>query len=168
MSNTKQTNFSKILVAIDGSEMSMKAAVYAIDIANRKGKEAENIQLIGLTVIDLTKLSYSFFATASGYYGAEKLEEKRREAQQSLDKVEKLAVKENNTNNNNNKIQFKSEVIEDPISRVGSAIVDYAERENVDLIVIGTRGRTGFKKMLLGSVASDVVTYAHCPVMVVK
>jgi nucleotide-binding universal stress UspA family protein len=165
MSNPIQTKFSKILVAIDGSEISMKASVYAIDIANRKGKEAEKIQLIGLTVIELTNLSYSFFATASGYYEAEKLEVKRKEAQQSLDKVEKLAV--NNTNNNN-KIQFKSEIIEDPISRVGSAIVDYAERENVDLIVIGTRGRTGFKKMLLGSVASDVVTFAHCPVLVVK
>ncbi len=166
MSNT-QTKVSKILVAIDGSEMSMRAAAYAIDIANIKGKEEENVQLIGLTVIDLTNLSYSFFATASGYYEAEKLEEKRKEAQQLLDKVEKLAVKENNTNNNVN-IQFKSEIIEDPISRVGSAIVDYAERENVDLIVIGSRGRTGFKKMLLGSVASDVVTYAHCPVLVVK
>ena len=166
MSNT-QTKVSKILVAIDGSEMSMRAAAYAIDIANIKGKEEENVQLIGLTVIDLTNLSYSFFATASGYYEAEKLEEKRKEAQQLLDKVEKLAVKENNTNNNVN-IQFKSEIIEDPISRVGSAIVDYAERENVDLIVIGTRGRTGFKKMLLGSVASDVVTYAHCPVLVIK
>jgi nucleotide-binding universal stress UspA family protein len=166
MSNT-QTKVSKILVAIDGSEMSMRAAAYAIDIANIKGKEEENVQLIGLTVIDLTNLSYSFFATASGYYEAEKLEEKRKEAQQLLDKVGKLAVKENNTNNNVN-IQFKSEIIEDPISRVGSAIVDYAERENIDLIVIGTRGRTGFKKMLLGSVASDVVTYAHCPVLVVK
>ena len=161
--------FSKILVAIDGSEMSMKAAVYAIDIANRKGKEeVESVQLIGLTVIDLTKLSHSFFATASGYYGAKELEEKRKEAQQWLDKVEKLAVKENNNNNDVNNIQFKSEIIEHPISKVGSAIVDYAERENVDLIVIGTRGRTGFKKMLLGSVASDVVTYAHCPVLVVK
>jgi len=166
MSNT-QTKVSKILVAIDGSEMSMRAAAYAIDIANIKGKEEENVQLIGLTVIDLTNLSYSFFATASGYYEAEKLEEKRKEAQQLLDKVEKLAVKENNTNNNVN-IQFKSEIIEDPISRVGSAIVDYAERENVDLIVIGSRGRSGFKKMLLGSTASGVVTYATCPVMVVK
>jgi nucleotide-binding universal stress UspA family protein len=166
MSNT-QTKVSKILVAIDGSEMSMRAAAYAIDIANIKGKEEKNVQLIGLTVIDLTNLSYSFFATASGYYEAEKLEEKRKEAQQLLDKVEKLAVKENNTNNNVN-IQFKSEIIEDPISRIGSSIVDYAERENIDLIVIGTRGRTGFKKMLLGSVASDVVTYAHCPVLVVK
>ena len=76
-------------------------------------------------------------------------------------------MKKNNTNNNNN-IRFKSEIIEDPTSKVRSAIVDYAEREVVDLIVIGTRGRTGFKKMLSGSVASDVVTYAHCPVMVVK
>ena len=169
MSNTMR-NFSKILVAIDGSEISIKAAVYAIDIANRKGNEAGSIQLIGLTVIDLTKLSHSFFATASGYYGAKEFEERRKEAQQWLDKVEKLAVEESNNNNNNNinNIQFKSEIIEDPTSKVGSAIVDYAERENVDLIVIGTRGRTGFKKMLLGSVASDVVTYAHCPVLVVK
>ena len=161
MSNTRRI-FSKILVAIDGSEISMKASVYAIDIANKKGNEAGSVQLIGLTVIDLTKLNSSFFATASGYYGEKELEEKRKEAQQWLDKVEKLAVEQNNNDNNDvNNIQFKSKIIEDPI-------VDYAERENVDLIVIGTRGRTGFKKMLLGSVASDVVTYAHCPVLVVK
>jgi nucleotide-binding universal stress UspA family protein len=158
--------FSKILVAIDGSEQSMNAAYYAIGIANRKGNEVGRVQLIGLTVLDLTKLSSSFFATASGYYGAKELEEKRKEAQQWLDKVEKSASNEENNNDNN--IKFKSEIIEDPVSRVGSAIVDYAERENVDLIVIGTRGRTGFKKILLGSVASDVVTYAHCPVLIVK
>ena len=160
--------FSKILVAIDGSEQSMNAAYHAIGIANRKGNEVGRVQLIGLTVLDLTKLSSSFFATASGYYGAKELEEKRKESQQWLDKFEKLAAKENSTTNNNNNIQYKSEIIEDSTSRVGSAIVDYAERENVDLIVIGTRGRTGFKKILLGSVASDVVTYAHCPVLIVK
>ena len=72
MSNIRR-NFTKILVAIDGSEISMKAAVYAIYIANRKGNEAESVQLIGLTIIDLTKLSSSFFATASGHYGAKEL-----------------------------------------------------------------------------------------------
>lgn len=162
MSNAMR-NFSKILVAIDGSENSMKAAVYAIDIAKK-----DNSQLIALTVLDIStprRVSSSFITAPT--YGLKELEEKRKEAQQSLDKVEKLAAKENNTANNNN-IQFKSEIIEDPTSRVGSAIVDYTERENVDLIVIGTRGRTGFKKMLLGSVASDVVTYAHCLVLVVK
>lgn len=51
---------------------------------------------------------------------------------------------------------------------VGQVIVDLAEKESVDLIVVGTRGMTGFKKMLLGSVALEVVTYSDCSVMVVK
>ena len=163
MSNAMR-NFSKILVAIDGSEISMKAAVCAIDMAKK-----DNSQMIALTVLDIStprRVSSSFITAPT--YGLKELEEKRKESQQWLDKFEKLAVKENSTTNNNNNIQYKSEIIEDSTSRVGSAIVDYAERENVDLIVIGTRGRTGLKKMLLGSVASDVVTYAHCLVLVVK
>jgi nucleotide-binding universal stress UspA family protein len=125
--------------------------------------------MIALTVLDIStprRVSSSFITAPT--YGLKELEEKRKESQQWLDKFEKLAAKENSTTNNNNNIQYKSEIIEDSTSRVGSAIVDYAERENVDLIVIGTRGRTGLKKMLLGSVASDVVTYAHCLVLVVK
>jgi nucleotide-binding universal stress UspA family protein len=47
-------------------------------------------------------------------------------------------------------------------------IVEYAENCKIDMIVIGSRGMTGFKKLLLGSVASGVVTYSHCPVLVVK
>ena len=162
MSHTK-TKFAKVLVAIDGSETSMRAANYAVYIAKRGAGEKESINLIALTVIDLLKLSGSFFAASSGYYGAKELEEKRKEAQQWLNKIKKLA-----TEDNDNNIQFKSEIIEIVTSRVGSAILDYAERENIDLIVIGTRGRTGFKKMLLGSVASDVITYSHCPVLVIK
>jgi nucleotide-binding universal stress UspA family protein len=73
-------------------------------------------------------------------------------------------AKEQNFNIGN----FTSVIIEDISSRVGHAIVEYAESKSIDLIVIGTRGRTGLKKMLLGSVASDVVTYAHCPVLVIR
>jgi nucleotide-binding universal stress UspA family protein len=51
---------------------------------------------------------------------------------------------------------------------VAGAIIRYAEEHNVDLIVVGTRGRSSFTKLLLGSVGSAAVTYAHCPVMVVK
>jgi nucleotide-binding universal stress UspA family protein len=49
-----------------------------------------------------------------------------------------------------------------------SEIIEFAERENIDLIIMGTRGRTGFKKLLLGSVASGVVNFAHCPVLVIR
>ena len=64
-------------------------------------------------------------------------------------------------------IQLKTQVIVSPISVTGS-IVQYAERENIDLIVVGTRGRSAFKRLLLGGTASGIVTHAHCPVMVVR
>jgi nucleotide-binding universal stress UspA family protein len=65
------------------------------------------------------------------------------------------------------KVSFKSEIIEGLIS-AEATIVNYAESHKADLIVIGTRGKTGFSKILLGSVASKIVEYAPCSVVVVK
>lgn len=62
---------------------------------------------------------------------------------------------------------FKTDVLVGYASVV-KAIIQYAEKNKMDLIVTGSRGMSGFQKMLLGSVASGVVTYAHCPVLVVK
>jgi nucleotide-binding universal stress UspA family protein len=58
-------------------------------------------------------------------------------------------------------------VLERALSVV-EAINDVALNEKVDLIVTGTRGLSGFKKVVLGSVASGVVEHAHCSVLVVK
>ena len=63
---------------------------------------------------------------------------------------------------------FSSDVVVANKSVVAEIVSHYAESNNIDLIVIGTRGKSGFKKLLLGSVASGVVTYAHCPVLVIK
>jgi universal stress protein A len=49
-----------------------------------------------------------------------------------------------------------------------SAIVEAAEQENADLIVLGTHGRTGLTRLLMGSVAESVVRNAKCPVLTVK
>jgi nucleotide-binding universal stress UspA family protein len=68
---------------------------------------------------------------------------------------------------NKNGIQFRTEFIVAKRS-VLSTILDYAEEQNINLIVVGTTGRSGIKKMLLGSVASGLVTYALCPVLVIK
>jgi nucleotide-binding universal stress UspA family protein len=49
-----------------------------------------------------------------------------------------------------------------------TVIEEEAERQNADLIVIGTRGLSGLKHLLLGSIAERVVQRAHCPVLTVK
>jgi nucleotide-binding universal stress UspA family protein len=47
-------------------------------------------------------------------------------------------------------------------------IVEYADSEKVDLIVVGTRGMTGLKKLIMGSVSTGLVSHSHCPVLVVR
>jgi nucleotide-binding universal stress UspA family protein len=50
----------------------------------------------------------------------------------------------------------------------GDAIAAAAEAEHADLVVVGTRGRSGAERMLLGSVSDHVVRHAECPVLVVR
>jgi nucleotide-binding universal stress UspA family protein len=67
-------------------------------------------------------------------------------------------------------VNVKVEIVASPTAVV-PAIVDYAEKNKVDLIITGTKGRrrSGLAKLLLlGSVASGIVTYANCPVIVIK
>jgi nucleotide-binding universal stress UspA family protein len=153
---------SKILVAIDGSEHSMKAADLALEMAKIelvRSQEAGS-ELTALTVLDVSKprrFLSSFVAAPT--YGLRELEEERNAAKQWMDVVRKNAKDRN--------IPFRSEIIEG-LASAEATIVDYAESHQIDLIVVGTRGRTGFSKVLLGSVASRVVEYSPCSVIVVK
>ena len=54
------------------------------------------------------------------------------------------------------------------VSSIVGEIIGFADKQKVDLIILGTRGRTGFKKLLLASVAEGVVNHSSCPVMVVR
>jgi nucleotide-binding universal stress UspA family protein len=153
---------SKILVAIDGSEHSMKAADFALEMAKKESTRSPegSSELTALTVLDVSKprrFLSSFIAAPT--YGLRELEEERNVAKHWVDAVRKKAE--------DGKIPFRSEIIEGLVS-AEATIVDYAESHQIDLIVVGTRGRTGFSKVLLGSVASRVVEYAHCSVIVVK
>ena len=156
--NQTKGKFTKILAAIDGSEQSMHAADYAIAMA----KKEDNSKIIALHVL-FSQTGYVYSTTMFGLITPSSinkiLEDAKHEAQQWLDKIkEKISEID---------IELTTEVVVSPTSVVGE-IVDYAEHENVDLIVIGSRGRSGFKRLLLGSTASGVVIYATCPVLVVK
>lgn len=148
-------NYS-ILVAIDGSESSMKAVDYGIELA--KKEDNPRITVLNILDIDTAKQVSSSIITAPTY-GLEEYELHKKAVLEWLDAIK--------TKCENEGIQTEIKVIGGP-SPVPDSIIIYAENENVDLIVVGTRGRSGFKKLLLGSVASKVVTYSHCPVLVVK
>ena len=139
--------FYKILVAIDGSDPSMDAADYAISISKEYNAELYSLYVIRADV-DLFGVHPNSEYTAT----------MKNEGEKYLDKV-KLKADEKN-------IQTRTEIIAS--INIAGGIVDYAQQNNIDLIVIGTRGSSGFKKLLLGSVAANTITYAHCPVMVVK
>jgi nucleotide-binding universal stress UspA family protein len=148
-----------MLVAIDGSDASSKAADYAIFLSKEYNAEL----LYALHVIHPADVDLSFGQIKeeippSSYYVVANTNNNKEEAQKYLDKVKLMANEKN--------VQIKTEVIAS--TNIAGGIVDYAEDKDVNLIVVGTRGKSGFKKVLLGSVAGNVVTYAHCPVLVVK
>ena len=64
-------------------------------------------------------------------------------------------------------VDIKTEIFFDAKSIIES-IIEYAIQKNIDLIVIGTRGRTGLKRFFMGSVANGVVQHAHCSVLLVR
>jgi nucleotide-binding universal stress UspA family protein len=160
ISNTRIKNIRKMLLPIDGSATSLKAARYGISLATKFASD-----LIGLT---LMSLPYGIFLIQPGTLSNDNvLEEKRREAKKWLEEVERSMLdilKETE----HAKGKFRSEILEDPFSKVENAIIKYVESKSVDLIVMGSRGRSAFRKNLLGSVASAVLSHAECPVLTVR
>jgi nucleotide-binding universal stress UspA family protein len=145
-------SMKKILVAVDGSKPATHAAHKAIELAKSLRAGLTILYIVSPpTYIDL------------GYANVGRMNEieskEKKHAQRLVDKAKNNAIQ--------NDIPVETSVLIRYTSVVKS-IIEYAEKNKIDLIVVGSRGMSGFKKMLLGSVASGVVTYAHCPVLVVK
>ena len=133
--------FSKILVAIDSSDASMDAADYATSMSQRY-----NAELYALHVIHADVDLYGPHETS------EFTRNMRNEGEKYLDKVKVKA--------NEKDIQIKTEIISS--KNIAGGILDFAEENNIDLIVIGTRGRSGFKRLLLiTSVLNTMINTAN-------
>lgn len=150
--------FSKILVGIDGSEYSRNAVNYALDLAVKY-----NSELFILAIVP-SKVHHGDSSGVFGMVAPSYFEEYKKEAEKWFQEIIDHVSRETSIDVSS---KVKSEVITTPFSTAAS-ILNYAEERDVDLIIIGTRGHSGLKKMLLGSVATDVVTYSYCPVLVIK
>jgi len=142
--------FSKILVPFDGSGYSEKAFEKALEIAEKFESE-----LVVMTVIQ-SKTSNSAGISIT----------RMEEIQDEEENIATTMLKKLEEKTKNKNVPFSLKIIHNPSPSDG--IVSFADSSNIDLIVMGSHGRTGFKKMVLGSVASGVVGHSKFPVLITK
>lgn len=143
--------FKKILVPTDGSTLAAQATTAAVQLAKRL-----NAQIVGVNVID--PFPYIGIGDASAIGLQAYLTEAKGAATQALDAL-RLACKAEGV-----------ECVGDTIERnvVYEGIIETAEAEGCDLIVMGSHGHRGVKALILGSVAQKVLTHSKVPVLIVK
>jgi nucleotide-binding universal stress UspA family protein len=137
----------KIVVAVDGSDPSFKALSYAAKLAG-----LSKSKIVVLNVMSLPRWTAAKTADALKKDLANK-------AADVLGKAKSLG--------NSNGVEVETRSIETSESIV-MAIIDFSNKEKADLIVMGTKGTSGYGKMMLGSVAAGVVSFASCPVLAVR
>ncbi|HEY6000660.1 MAG TPA: universal stress protein [bacterium] len=141
----------KILVPVDGSKHAEEALYTAIDLLKSKGGE-----LFVLTVVP----SFESFDLELSLSGREHLKQDfEAKGTKVVNRSCDIATGEGV------KVHCKAEV---SATNIPDAIIGFAEKEKVDLVVIGSRGLSPASRFRMGSVASKVVRHAPCSVYVVK
>lgn len=137
-----------ILIPTDGSDCSSRAAELGIRFAKVFRAEISAIYVIDTVILkEITKVAEKEVIE----------QELRAKGERYLKYITKLAEKEG----------LKTEAIL-AMGEPHDQIVYYAKSVGADLIVIGTYGRRGAERILIGSVAERVIEYAPCPVLVVR
>jgi len=148
-------NFKKIMIATDGSDCSRLAAEKGIELARLSGGTVYSVCVVSTTSLSM----YMDYLSSTGVSPNWELiyEGLKIQAQQAVDYVKGLGEKKG--------INVESIVLEGvPVDE----LIRYAEENGMDIIVMGTLGRTGIERLLLGSVAGNVVRHSKVPVMVVR
>lgn len=140
----------KILVAIDGSKNSLRALKHAIKLA---GRMSESSHLLLVNAHDDVALR-----GASQFVGKDAVKGYLDDLSKSeLEGAIEAATKA--------KVEFSTKMLRGPVAQ---SITKAADSEGCDLIVLGSKGRTALKDLLIGSVAQRVASLADVPVMLVK
>ena len=139
--------YQNIVIATDGSENTQKAISYGIKLAKLSGATVH-----ALHVIDTSSVSQSWTAGRETMY-----EILKKDGQKATSKVKECGEASG--------VEVKEVLLE---GHPSSEIIDFAENNNIDLIVMGTLGKTGLDRFLMGSVAEKVVRNSKVPVLVVR
>jgi nucleotide-binding universal stress UspA family protein len=141
----------KILVAVDGSSQSMKGVDLAVSLAKQYDSSLTALYVIHLPLNDNSDPQQTWY---KGFK-----EHAESEARGWFKAIKKKGEE--------NGIKIDAKTVETP-KPIPYEIANYAELDGSDIIVIGSKGRSGIERLYLGSVAQGVVTYASCSVIVVR
>ena len=145
--------YQRILVPIDGSTTSQRALEEALGLA-RQSSEGPQLELLYVIEIIL-------FHDSEIYFNYAELRNSMRSSGEKILAQAKKTVQDAG-------MAVQTRLLEADGERIASVIVEEAKRWPADLIVIGTHGRSGFSRILFGSVAEGVVRTAHVPVLLVR
>ena len=148
---SREGSIETIVVPLDGSDSSFQAAEFAVKLAKMSGARL----ILTHAVVNPPYVDF----TTAGIMVTHYIDEAKKNAEKWYAKVGEIASKEG--------VEYTSETILD-VASVADTIINHAESKKADMIVIGTHGRTGLKRFLIGSVASGVVAHAKCSVLVVR
>lgn len=136
------------MIATDGSVCSRLAANKGIELA----------RLSGGMVYAVYVISTEYFSSMAVDFNWERMREAlRKDGSDAVNYVKGIGEMEN--------VNVKCVLLE---GHPASELIRYAEEEKMDIIIMGTLGRTGIDRLLLGSVAVNVVRHSKVPVMVVR
>ena len=142
--------FKNILVPYDGSSYADRAFTKAVKLAKQ-----HNSHLRVVACLDVANLG--------GWYVDKRINKDIMKKAKNL--TEKLFSKLNDTAKKHG-IDVDSKIIES--SNTVKSLLSFSKSKNIDLIVMGSSGRGGFDKVLLGSVSNGVMQKAKCPVLIIK
>lgn len=144
--------YQKILVPIDGSDTSTRGLAEAVKLARDQGA---TIRLIHVVNELMVVASYE-----GTIYSGELIQALRESGRKILDNARQQVATAG--------VQVETELLEAHGGQAGNAIVKDAEQCRADIIVLGTHGRRGLSRLVMGSDAEQVVRQARVPVLLVR
>ena len=139
--------YKKILVPTDGSEFAKKAEKHALFLARASGAEI-----------------FAVSVTENNFVNGLPLDDEVYQLNQILKERSEENLKEFDELNDNNDLKITHVIREGSPAKV---ILEVAKEEDIDLIVMGSSGKSGFDRFIMGSVADKVVNSAKCAVLVI-
>ena len=151
--------YEKILIATDGSEHTEKAITHAIELAKITGAQLHAVYVISLVsppgTLEIKSDPESYRTMDASIDGLKRI--LRHEGEEAIKYISQQAKRDG--------VDVRKWIME---GQPAKEILKLAEEESIDLIVMGTLGRSGIEKFLLGSVADKVIRGSKIPVLVVR